>query len=246
MGFIEEFDIVGEERELITLVGAGGKTTTMFALAAELKSRGRSVLVTTTTAIYYPPVECYDEINIIDKIEIDSFRKVSGGSVHVLGSKVNEAGKLLGVKKEDINNIFNNNIFDYILVEGDGSKRLPIKAPAEHEPVIPEFTTKVVGVIGMDVFGKKINSDNVHRQELFCELAGSNIGEIIDEAKILSLIQNKNGLFKSTPSKACKYLLLNKVEKTRSFNSIEFIKTEIIRRKLPIEKVILGFRKEVL
>jgi probable selenium-dependent hydroxylase accessory protein YqeC len=246
MGWIEEFDIEFGESELITLVGAGGKTSTMFALAGELKAKGMRVLVTTTTAIYYPENHFYDEIVISDKIEFESFKEASGAVVCVLGSKVNDEGKLLGVKKEAINNIFRDNIFDYILVEGDGSKRLPIKAPAEHEPVIPELTTKVVGVIGMDAFGKEINSENVHRPELFCKLASCNIGEIIDENKVIELIRSKEGLFKGAPSSAGKYLLFNKVVEYRDSKRIEFIKNEIIRKKLDVDRVIQGIRKEAV
>jgi probable selenium-dependent hydroxylase accessory protein YqeC len=248
MRFVEEFDIDirSGKRELVTLVGAGGKTSTMFALAGELKLQGRSVLVTTTTAIYYPEAHCFDEIILSDKIEFQSFKMTSEVAIYVLGSKVNEDGKLLGVNKELINNIFRSNIFDYILVEGDGSKRLPIKAPAEHEPVVPELTTKVIGVIGMDALGKEINSENVHRPELFCEIVNCSIGDYIDEDKILRLIQCKNGLFKGTPKNAGKYLLLNKVEANRDYVAIEFIKSEVSRRKLNVMKIIQGLRKEVI
>src|ERR1017187_6974379 len=39
---------------LISIVGAGGKTTTMYTLASELAERGNRVVTTTTTNIYFP------------------------------------------------------------------------------------------------------------------------------------------------------------------------------------------------
>lgn len=39
---------------LIAIVGAGGKTTTMYTLANELAQRGKRVITTTTTQIFYP------------------------------------------------------------------------------------------------------------------------------------------------------------------------------------------------
>src|SRR5579859_695298 len=39
---------------LIAIVGAGGKTTTMYTLASELAQRGKRVITTTTTQIFYP------------------------------------------------------------------------------------------------------------------------------------------------------------------------------------------------
>ncbi len=41
-------------KPLISIVGAGGKTTTMYTLAAELAAQGKRVVTTTTTNIYIP------------------------------------------------------------------------------------------------------------------------------------------------------------------------------------------------
>lgn len=61
--------------------------------------------------------------------------------------------------------------FDYVLAEADGSKRLPLKAHAAWEPVIPAATANVVWVVGASGLGKPIN-EAVHRPELFCERCG--------------------------------------------------------------------------
>src|SRR3972149_2776710 len=51
-------DLVGalqaQKSRVITFVGAGGKTTSMFRLARELAEAGRTVVVTTTTRILPP------------------------------------------------------------------------------------------------------------------------------------------------------------------------------------------------
>jgi hypothetical protein len=39
---------------LIAITGAGGKTSTMYSLASELAQRGKRVITTTTTQIFYP------------------------------------------------------------------------------------------------------------------------------------------------------------------------------------------------
>jgi hypothetical protein len=43
-----------EAREMISLVGAGGKTTLMFRLAKELSLSGKRLVTTTTTKILEP------------------------------------------------------------------------------------------------------------------------------------------------------------------------------------------------
>ena len=59
---------------------------------------------------------------------------------------------------------------DYALIEADGARELPLKAPAAHEPVIPENALLVVAVAGVDGFGKPVSS--VHRPELYAALIG--------------------------------------------------------------------------
>ena len=58
-----------------------------------------------------------------------------------------------------------------MLAEADGSKRLPLKAHAAWEPVIPAATANVVWVVGASGLGKPV-AEVVHRPELFCERCG--------------------------------------------------------------------------
>jgi len=108
--------------------------------------------------------------------------------------------------------LYRENRYDYILVEGDGSRQRPIKAPANHEPVIPEGTTKAVGVIGLDALGQKINGAYVHRPDVLCKLTDMLMGAMIDEEVLARLISAPTGLFKSVPAGCERYLLLNKID----------------------------------
>jgi len=224
----EAFDIDHTQNELICFVGAGGKTTTIFKLAKELKRYGKRVLVTTTTAMYYPDKRECDEI-IVEKFQDSGiFTRVKESRIIVFGRKVSTANKLLGVDKEFIEELHKENLFNYILVEGDGSKQRPIKAPAFYEPVIPENTTKIIGVIGLDSLGETIDNNYVHRPELFCKVTGSEIGGVIGKEEIARLIVSPEGLFKAVPKDCQKYLLLNKAENKEmqrsAMNIIELVK----------------------
>ncbi|MBW2653072.1 MAG: putative selenium-dependent hydroxylase accessory protein YqeC, partial [Deltaproteobacteria bacterium] len=121
-------DIRSTHSELICFVGAGGKTTTLFKLARELKHPRKKVLVTTTTAIFYPDESDYDEV-IVDRLK-DSrmFNTVKEGRIVVLAREVSPENKLLGIDREFIEELYKKKLFHYILVEGDGSKQKPIKA----------------------------------------------------------------------------------------------------------------------
>jgi probable selenium-dependent hydroxylase accessory protein YqeC len=225
--------------ELICFVGAGGKTTTLFKLAEELKSLNKKVLATTTTSIYCPVKDDYDELIIdnCDKI-IECLYKVKKAAVTVIGKGVSKENKLLGIDREIVQEIHDRKFFDYTLVEGDGSRRKPIKSPASYEPVIPCNTDKVVGVIGLDSLGKKINEENVHRPQIFCRATGSKIEEVINEETIFKLIINEAGLFKDVPSRCKKYVFLNKIENEETKNSGYLIKDLIVKSGLKVAGII--------
>ena len=212
MDIYKALDFDHTQNELICLVGAGGKTTTILRLAKELRGNRKRVLVTTTTAIFYPDEGDCDEVIVDSSQDSGIFNRVKEGIIIALGREVSPENKLLGVGKEFIEELYKKEIFNYILVEGDGSKQRPIKAPAFYEPVIPDCTTKTIGVIGIDSLEKIIDTDNVHRPELFCKVTGREMGDVIGEEEIAKLIVSPGGLFKAVPEGCQKYLLLNKAE----------------------------------
>lgn len=55
---------------------------------------------------------------------------------------------------------------DYVLVEADGSKRLPGKAHGQNEPQIPKESQRTILVFGASALHKPI-SDVIHRVEIF-------------------------------------------------------------------------------
>ena len=229
MKFFESLDITLLENELICFVGAGGKTTSLFRLARELKACNKRVLVTTTTAIYSPDETHCDQV-ILDRAEdSDLMKKRIDPCICVLGREVTAQSKLLGVDKEYVSKLFMEAVFDYILVEADGSRQRPIKAPADHEPVIPGGTTKVVGVVGLDALGRGICSDSVHRPEYFSRLTRRVMGDRIDEGAITKLIQEPEGLFKSVPDRSRKFVLLNKADSKERQKSARWIVDEVTR-----------------
>lgn len=239
MKLFKELDISLDNQELISITGGGGKTTSMFRLARELLKHGKKVLISTTTAIMKPDDSKYEKLYLIEDKDYKTIEPSSSGIV-VLGSKVNEINKLIGVEGRVIDEIFESKKFDYIIVEADGSKRKPIKAPASHEPVIPSLTTKTIGIIGMDSVGQKIYEENVHRANLFSQVTNSKLGDIIDENIIYNLIISPVGIFKNSPSNSQKYIILNKSEtKARNLAS-QKVKSKIISNKINIKNIIVG------
>jgi len=248
MELIKELNIDLNHNELITFVGAGGKTTTMFKLARELRNKGKSVLVTTTTAIYYPKNEKCDRIIVLENDSKIIFEESLVHGITVIGDRVTEEGKLKGIESGLVDRIYSKMIFDFVLVEGDGAKGRPIKVPADYEPVIPRFSTNIVAVIGLDALGKRINEDNVHRVKQFCYITNKKVNDIITEEDIVLIACNENGVFKGAPEKSRKLLLLNKAKSIEDIEAAKrikkVIKMNICNEKLNIDNVIIGEKEE--
>lgn len=200
-----------KKKDLISIVGAGGKTSVMYEIAKECKNKNLKILLTTTTKIYYPTENFIDNIFLLNKESID-ITKIKNGTITIIGEYVSTENKLIGIDKSFIDEISKRNIFDLIIVEADGSKRKTIKAPNYHEPLIPSKTTKVIGIIGIDAIGMLLNNKNVHRVDEFSSVTGTKIGEIIINNSIKKLVISKDGLFKNSPENTEKILILNKAD----------------------------------
>ena len=87
----------------------------------------------------------------------------------------------------------------FVLVEADGAKHRSIKAPGDHEPVVPPSTGAVIGVVGLDCLGRPMDGATVHRPERFHAVTGCPMGAPIRLAHIATLVRAPEGLFKGAP-----------------------------------------------
>jgi molybdenum cofactor cytidylyltransferase len=137
--------------DVVSFVGGGGKTSLMLALARELADRFK-VVVTTTTRMGSDEIEglaSYQETKDL----------ANASSLSAFYSKM-DGRKVLGVEPEVIDGLVD--LTDVVLVEADGSRRLPIKVPKAHEPVLPGSTTKLVVVYGFDGLDKPLTDENCY------------------------------------------------------------------------------------
>ena len=151
-------------RGVSSIIGSGGKTSLIHALSLILSKKGK-VLLSTSTHIY-PFSHCE---NIIVQ-ESDSPEKILSlvkegfkkENILCLGVEGRE-GKL---SKAPIPFSMLESCADYILIEADGSKRLPAKAHNEREPQIPKESNLTILVFGASALNKEIRLV-VHRPEIF-------------------------------------------------------------------------------
>ncbi len=159
---------------ITALIGGGGKTSTMYALAGELREKG-PVIVCTSTHILCPPqypfLPCLAE-------KLKPGEVVSTGTID--GSK-------LSTPEQPFSELIR--YADYVLVEADGSRQLPLKAHASHEPVIPPETKTVLVVIGIDGLEKPIKYV-AHRPELYAKICGASVDDIVTEEMICTVLSS--------------------------------------------------------
>lgn len=160
------------EKGVTALIGGGGKTTLMYTLAEELRRRG-TVLVTTSTHIQRP--EQYPTLLTADAAAVAA-ALATHGVVCVAGETAE--GKLCAPA---LSFELLAALADFVLVEADGSKRLPQKAHAPHEPVIPPNARRTVYVVGADGFGHPIRQV-CHRPERYAALCGAAEDDIVTPA----------------------------------------------------------------
>ena len=144
------------------LIGGGGKTTCMYALAQELSADAK-VIVCTSTHIY-PPAH----LHCLVSPEAEEVRQtLQRENLICIGTNSKE-GKF-GVPNLPFSGLAE--LADYVIVEADGSRGRPLKAHASHEPVIPENANQVVLLLGISGIGKTI-LEAAHRPELYSERLG--------------------------------------------------------------------------
>ena len=173
------------------------------------------MLTTTTTRILVPTPE-QSEIVLIDPDPSIIAGQVASARhwrhVTAVAAPMDEAGKLGGFPPEAIGGFQASGLFDWIIVEADGSARRPLKAPADHEPVIPATSTIVVAVAGLEVLGRPLREDLVFRHELAGELMNLAAGETITESALALLLAHPLGSFKGAPPAARRFIFLNKAD----------------------------------
>eukprot|EP01008_Symbiontida_sp_HLA12_P002717 NODE_64_length_1503_cov_1.678261_g61_i0.p1 GENE.NODE_64_length_1503_cov_1.678261_g61_i0~~NODE_64_length_1503_cov_1.678261_g61_i0.p1 ORF type:complete len:295 (+),score=100.24 NODE_64_length_1503_cov_1.678261_g61_i0:340-1224(+) len=206
---------------VVSLVGAGGKTSLMFRLARELSEQGASVLTATTTRIRKPTWEQSRHVIWADSPDELARRakKILKKSPHVCAGAAPAAGlspgsrerpgKLTGFSPEFIDEVAATGLFQWIIIEADGAAMTPIKAPADHEPVIPASSGWVIGALGLKNIGKPLNDAHVFRSRLFGRLSGLAPGDPVSgESAAVSIVHEK-GIMKGAPDRAVKIAFLN-------------------------------------
>jgi molybdenum cofactor cytidylyltransferase len=196
----------------IAFVGAGGKTSALFALAREFE---KPVLVTTATHFAIDQLTKADShIVFRNQSEVNQMDLQNLAPVTALIGAAGTDGRVSGPSEESLLSISefarSNNL--PLLIEADGARRLALKAPGNIEPAIPAFVDAVVVVAGLCALGKPLISDTVHRPEIFASLSGLAMGEVVTTVAAAKMLLHPEGGLKNIPPSAKRFALLNQAD----------------------------------
>lgn len=209
--------------DVVSLIGGGGKTSAMRRLAAEIVARGARVICTATTRLAAYQVEGTPFAVQIEgpALPLDAIAAAldrHGQCLLVFPHIIEGVGrKYPGVNPAQVNDLAAQASAlgaSAVLVEADGSRMLPVKAPAEHEPPIPASTTLLVSTVGMDAIGRLIEEERVHRPERIRDVLGlaSDTPVRLSPAMVARMLADVRGGAKNRPVGAGFVALLNKAD----------------------------------
>lgn len=191
----------------------------MFQLAKELASQSMRVLVTTSTHLGRDQVNLADHHLILDQFTIPpDFSLLDKGitCISAVWDDVSERWQGLTLNQLVHLSQFARQESIPLLIEADGSRQLPIKAPAEHEPVIPAFVDSVIVLAGLNGLHQPLGPESVHRPQIYAGLSGLNLGDPVTVASLAKVLCHPQGGLKNIPPHSRKICLLTHADDIQS------------------------------
>lgn len=189
---------------VVSFIGAGGKTTTIKRLAKEYMEKDIPVIVTTTTHLYNEKEPWF----LLEPSKEKALDIIEKYKMLWIGS-VNKNGKMSMPEKGFLDEMIS---LGYpVLIEADGARRLPCKAPGENEPVYIDQVNCIVNVYGVDSVDKKIE-ETCFRPEIVSDILKKDPKDSISEEDLAILATDIRAGRKNTGSVSDYKVIINKVD----------------------------------
>lgn len=196
----------------VAFVGAGGKSSAIFILARQFD---RPVLVTTSTHLSLAQANSGDMRYVVSNLEdLKTLSETKLRGVIVVTGQDKSEDRVTGLKDEmfqALSDFARKNSLP-LLIEADGARLHALKAPADHEPAIPNFVDAVVVTAGLSALGKPLMDARVHRPDRFAELSDLQVGDEITQQALSSVLLQEEGGLKNIPQSARRIALLNQAD----------------------------------
>jgi probable selenium-dependent hydroxylase accessory protein YqeC len=198
---------------VVCAVGAGGKKSTLYALAA----RSDRAVVTATVRIPIFDSEV-GRVQITDSPERAVETTLDSPADWPLGlvPEQERPDRYRGYDTERIAEIAEaidlGDTAGSVLVKADGARMREFKAPNEREPQIPACADTVLPVVSVAAVGQPLGEETVHRPERVAALTDRELGETIRPEDVAAVIAHPDGGLKGVPDDATVVPVVNKVD----------------------------------
>lgn len=228
MDLRDAFDPLG----VVSIVGAGGKKSTLYALASALEF----AIVTATVRIPF-----FDDR--VERLEVTArpgriVRTNQRWPLGVVPGRDGDRERYLGFDLETIDALASESDVP-VLIKADGARTRWLKAPNDSEPRIPSETDLVIPVASVRAVGEPLGVERVHRPERVAAITGRSIGEPVRSEDLVAVLTHERGGLKGVPEGARVVPLLNMVDD----DALAATAREVARRVLThprIDRVVLG------
>lgn len=226
-------DALAAQERLTCVVGAGGKKTTLYALAPRLD---RAVLTATVRIpIFDPHVAevrvAEDPIDALENADPDSFPLG-------LVPEQERDDRYRGYATDTVESIADRHDGP-VIVKADGARTREFKAPNDREPQLPPAADTVVPIASVHAVSEPLSEAAVHRPERVAAIADIEVGDPITPDVVAEVLASDRGGLKDVPAGATVVPLLNKVDDPDQ----EQIAREIAERihdRADVEQVVLA------
>ncbi|MCH8506983.1 MAG: putative selenium-dependent hydroxylase accessory protein YqeC, partial [Ectothiorhodospiraceae bacterium] len=189
------FQALEAESGLICAIGAGGKKSTLYTL---LENHPGRAAMTATVFTYEPPRSLQAAV-VVDEADRLLGRIRDLEAAHVLyACPAEKAGRLAGPDAETVRTIHREAGFALTLIKADGARMRKLKAPAGHEPSIPDYANRVLVLSSLWAVGQPLSDRIAHRLEQVLECTGQAVGSTITADTIAALYTHPLGLQRNT------------------------------------------------
>lgn len=221
-----------EPAGVVAVVGAGGKKSTLFALAGEL---GQTVV---TATVRIPPFEGQVERLVVTDEPVSALEDNTVWPLGLTPGREEGRDRYLGYDTGTVDDL--GEAADVpVLVKADGARTRWLKAPAEDEPQVPSSSSVVVPVASVKAVGEPLSEQRVHRPERVADLADVDVGEPLTPQTVVTVLTHTEGGLKNVPADARVVPLLNMVDDPGLESTARAIADQLVEHPR-IDRVVLG------
>lgn len=206
-------DALAARTGIVCAVGAGGKKTTLNALARAHAGRV-GLTATVFTALFPRRLEA--ENVVTDAADLaDRVAAAADRARRVAWARPSEkSGRVAGIEPDEVAACHAAGGFDVTLVKADGARMRGIKAPDPDEPRIPPAATTVLPIVSAAAIGAALDDTIAHRPERVAAVTGLAPGDSITPEAVGRLLATPEGALQHVPRGAEVVPVINAVDDT--------------------------------